>query len=337
MDNWRLDYSRYIKKGAFISNLIIVLLLLSSNAWAQYKHEMTVAKDGSGDYTSIQAAVDASKSFPYERITIHIKNGVYHEKVKVHSWNPKISFIGESKEKTIITNDDYFDKIDRGRNSTFFTYTLRINANDFHAENLTIKNTAGQVGQAVALHVEGDRATFKNCRILGNQDTIYLAGEGSRQYFKDSYIEGTTDFIFGQATAVFEDCEIHSKANSYVTAASTPESQAFGFVFKDCKLTADSDVTKVYLGRPWRKYARTVFLNCWLGDHIRPKGWDNWSNPANEKTAFYAEFNSSGPGAAPQKRVGWSHQLTEQQAKKYTVKNIFRSWNPVADQYIYAK
>jgi len=300
--------------------------MLAVNASAQYKHKMTVAKDGSGDFTSIQAAVDASKSFPYKRITIYIKNGVYHEKVKVHSWNPKISFIGESKEKTIITNDDYFDKIDRGRNSTFFTYTLRVNANDFHAENLTIQNTAGPVGQAVALHVEGDRATFTNCRILGNQDTIYLAGEGARQYFKDCYIEGTTDFIFGQATAVFEDCEIHSKENSYLTAASTPENQSFGFVFKDCKLTAASDVTKVYLGRPWRKYAKVVYLNCWLGDHIRPKGWDNWSDPANEKTAFYAEYNSGGPGAAPQKRVDWSHQLTKQQAKKYSLQNIFGSW-----------
>lgn len=295
-------------------------------ASAQYKQRYVVAKDGSGDFRSIQAAVDASKSFPYERITIYIKNGVYHEKVKVHSWNPKLTFVGEDKEKTIITYDDYFDKIDRGRNSTFFTYTLRVNGNDFYAKNLTIQNTAGPVGQAVALHVEADRVIFENCRFLGNQDTIYLSGEGARQYFKNSYIEGTTDFIFGQATAVFENSTLHSKSNSFITAASTPKNQPFGFVFKDCKLTADPGVTKVYLGRPWRKYARTVFLNSWMGNHIAPKGWDNWGEPANEQTVFYAEFQSGGPGAAPKQRVAWSHQLTLKQAQKYTVENIFRGW-----------
>lgn len=297
-------------------------------AFAQYKIEMTVAKDGSGDFRSIQGAVDASKSFPYERITIYIKNGVYREKVRVHAWNPKLTFIGESKNKTIITYDDHFDKIDRGRNSTFFTYTLLVQGNDFQARNLTVQNTAGPVGQAVALHVEADRTVFKNCRFLGNQDTIYLAGEGFRQYFKDSYIEGTTDFIFGQATAVFEDCTLHSKENSYITAASTPQSQPYGFVFKNSKLTADSNVDKVYLGRPWRRYARTVFMDTHMHEHIAPEGWDNWGDETNEKTVFYAEFNSEGPGAVLDERVEWAKQLTREEARDYSLQTILGGWNP---------
>lgn len=323
----------YSIKGIF--RWMIILLgvglidgITVDKAAAQYKMEMTVAKDGSGDYRSIQAAVDASKSFPYERITIRIKNGVYREKVKVHAWNPKLTFIGESKEKTIITYDDYFDKIDRGRNSTFFTYTLLVQGNDFQAHNLTVRNTAGPVGQAVALHVEADRAVFENCRFLGNQDTIYLAGEGFRQYFKGSYIEGTTDYIFGQATAVFENSTIHSKSNSYVTAASTPQNQSFGFVFKDCKLTADPDVSEVYLGRPWRKYARTVFINSQLDGHIHPGGWDNWSDPKNEQIVFYAEYNNHGAGYKPDERVEWSQQLTKEESQEYSLDNIFRGWKP---------
>ncbi|MCW9706593.1 hypothetical protein J6I44_06985 [Aliifodinibius sp. 1BSP15-2V2] len=311
--------------------LVIGLLygIAVDKATAQYKMEMTVAKDGSGDYRSIQAAVDASKSFPYERITIHIKNGVYREKVKVHAWNPKLTFVGESKDKTIITYDDYFDKIDRGRNSTFFTYTLLVQGNGFQAKNLTVQNTAGPVGQAVALHVEADRAVFENCRFLGNQDTIYLAGEGFRQYFKNSYIEGTTDFIFGQATVVFENSTIHSTSNSYITAASTPKNQPFGFVFMDCKLTADSDVSEVYLGRPWRKYAQTVFINSWLGNHIIPAGWDNWGDPKNEQTVLYAEYENQGPGYKPDQRVEWAQQLSKEEAQIYSLENIFRGWNPL--------
>lgn len=309
------------------SAVLIFTGLLATNVFAQnYETEFVVAKDGSGDYTSIQAAIDGAKSFPYERITIHIKNGVYREKVKVHSWNTKLSLVGESKDSTIITYDDHFDKMDRGRNSTFHTYTLLVEGNDFHAENLTIENRAGPVGQAVALHVEADRSSFKNCRILGNQDTIYAAGEGARQYFKDCYIEGTTDFIFGQATAVFEDCTIHSKSNSYVTAASTARRTEYGFVFKNSRLTAAEDVDEVYLGRPWRNYARTVFINCWMGDHILPTGWDNWGKPEAEESVFYAEYGNRGPGYKPEKRVDWAHILSEKQLQRYTLDKIFGSW-----------
>lgn len=289
-------------------------------------YNIVVAQDGSGDYASIQDAINGAKSFPYKRIVINVKNGVYKEKIKIHEWNTNISLIGESKEKTIITYDDYFGKMNLGRNSTFYTYTLLVEADDFYAANLTIQNTSGEVGQAVALSVFSDRIFIENCNILGNQDTLYASGEG-KQYFRDCYIEGTTDFIFGNATALFENCEIHSKKNSYVTAASTPEGAAFGYVFKNCRLTANKDVTEVYLGRPWRIYAQTVFINCQLGKHILPVGWYNWSKPEAEKTAYYAEYQNFGEGFQPQKRVSWSKQLTASEAEKYTLRNILGEQN----------
>lgn len=294
----------------------------------QIETEYVVAKDGSGDFKSIQKAVDASKSFPPERISIHIKNGVYKEKVKVHSWNTKLSFIGESKDSTIITWDDHFDKIDRGRNSTFHTYTLLVEGNDFQAQNITIENSAGEVGQAVALHVEADRVAFENCKLLGNQDTVYLAGEGKRQYFKNCYIEGTTDFIFGGSTALFVDSQIHSKRDSYITAASTFQGQDYGFVFKNCSLTADDEVDKVYLGRPWRNYAKTVFLYTEMGSHVLPEGWHNWNKTEAESMVYYAEYENEGPGYQPSERVGWAIQLNDLQANSYSEEMILNGWDP---------
>jgi pectinesterase len=152
---------------------------------------------------------------------------------------------------------------------------------------------------------------------------LFPAVENSRQYYQDCYIEGTTDFIFGTATAVFDNCEIRSKRNSYIAAAATTERQAYGFVFLNCRLTADSAAHKVYLGRPWRPHSRTVYLKCNLGKHILPAGWDNWRDAANEKTAYYAEYQSTGPGANPTARAKWSHQLTAKEAKRYTLEHIF--------------
>ena len=283
---------------------------------------MTVATDGSGNYTSIQKAIDACKSFPDKRITIHIKNGVYNEKIVVPACNNRLSIIGESIEKTIITYGDFFGKINRGRNSTFYTYTMLVEADDFYAENLTIENSAGAVGQAVALHVRGDRCAFHNCRILGNQDTLYTEGLNSRQYFKNCYIEGTTDFIFGSATVLFKNCTIFSKSNSFITAASTPQQMSFGYVFLNCKLQAKEGVDKVFLGRPWRDYARVVFINCDLGHHILPAGWSNWTGTNRDKTAYFAEFENTGPGAGKSLRVNWSHQLTEKEASGYVIEKI---------------
>ena len=189
---------------------------------------------------------------------------------------------------------------------------------EFSAQDLTIENSAGRVAQAVALHVKGDRARVRNCRLIGNQDTLYVHNEYTRQHYIDTYIEGTTDFIFGAATAVFDRCTIKSMMNSYITAASTPEDQRYGLVFRDCTLLADTTAAnRVYLGRPWRPNARTVFLNTRMGAHILPEGWHNWNDPSNERTASYAEYNSSGEGANPSQRVSWSHQLTGLQALEY--------------------
>ena len=236
-----------------------------------------------------------------------------------------ISLIGESREKTIITYDDYAGNIKNGKQSTFNTYTILIEGNDFIAENLTIQNTSGEVGQAVALNINADRAIVSNCTLLGNQDTLYTSGRNVKNYFKDCYIEGTTDFIFGHATVLFENCTIHSKKNSYITAASTPQESTFGYVFKNCKLTANEKTTEMYLGRPWKDYAKTVFINCEMGNHIRPEGWHNWSRPEAEKTTFYGEYKCSGAGFQPKKRVSWSHQLKRAEAKKYTMENILGS------------
>ncbi|MBP3758012.1 MAG: pectin esterase, partial [Prevotella sp.] len=182
-------------------------------------------------------------------------------------------------------------------------------------------------GQAVALHTEGDHLQFIGCRLLGNQDTVYTGVGGTRILFKDCYIEGTTDFIFGPSTAWFEHCHIHSKANSYVTAASTPQEVAYGYVFNHCRLTAAQGINKVYLGRPWRPYAHTLFMNCELGSHIVSAGWHNWKNPDNERTARYEEYNNTGEGASTKERVAWSRQLTKKQAAAVTIEQVFRQDN----------
>lgn len=309
----------------------VIAALMLGNGYSliaqEYKTAYTVSKDGTGDFTTLTEVMKVCKAFPDQRITIRIKPGIYNEKVEVFSWTTKISWIGENPETTIISFDDYSGK---GAINTFTSYTVKILGNDFYAENLTFENSAGPVGQAVALHVEADRCVFRNCRFIGNQDTIYTGGENSRHYFKDCYIEGTTDFIFGAATAVFDHCAIHSKKNSYVTAASTPEGKRFGYVFFNCTLTASPEATKVYLGRPWRNFAKTVFVNCELGSHIRSEGWHNWSKPEAEKTAFYAEYKSTGSGANPATRAPWSYQLTEDEVKRYSVNTILSG----SDQWI---
>ncbi|QSB28908.1 pectinesterase family protein [Flavobacterium sp. CLA17] len=314
--------------------MMLVLVVTGFAAIAQNTNntgtnkETIVAQDGSGDFTKIQDAINAAPSFPYEKVTIRIKNGTYTEKVRIPEWNTQMELIRESKENTIITFDDNFSKINLGRNSTFHTYTVLVEGDDFSASNLTIKNTSGDKGQAIALSVVANRVQISNCIIVGNQDTLYLSGKESRQYFKDCYIEGTTDFIFGSATVLFENCVIHSIKSSYITAASTPQGSAFGFVFKNCKLTADPAATAVYLGRPWRIYAKTVYINCDMGKQIQPEGWENWSKPEAEKNAFYAEYNCKGEGYQPAKRVSWSHQLSKKEAEKYTTENILKDSAP---------
>ncbi|WP_192820332.1 pectinesterase family protein [Rufibacter sp. LB8] len=309
----------------FLLGLSLVFLSFLGHA---QQRKLVVAQDGSGDHKTIAAAIEAIPAFPTERVEIHIKNGTYREKLVIPSWKTKLSFIGEDREKTIIVFNDYSGK---GNINTFTSYTVLVQGNEFRAENLTFQNDAGPVGQAVALHVEADRCVFKNCRIIGDQDTIYAGADNSRQYYLNCYIEGTTDFIFGPATAVFENCTIHCKKNSYITAASTPQNQPFGFVFLNCKITASEAATKVYLGRPWRPFAQTVFLNTELGVFIRPEGWHNWNKPDAEKTAFYAEYKSKGPGAAKDERVAWSKQLSKKEAKRYKPEKVLAgqdNWKP---------
>ena len=316
-------------------SLVIVTLIVSFQCYSQtsnpdqYKYVFTVAKDGSGDFRYIQDAIDAMRVYPLRRITLYIKNGVYNEKIVLPPDNTDVSFIGESVEKTIINFNDYSG---RGKLNTFTSYTAKISGNRFIAENITFMNSAGPVGQALALYVDADKAVFKNCKFLGNQDTIFATGENARQYFVDCYIEGTTDFIFGPATAVFQNCTVKAKTNSYITAANTPQGKKFGFVFLDCKIIADSSVSKLFLGRPWRAYSKTAFIRCLLPKQIAPEGWNNWGNPENEKTTFYAEYRNSGEGADIKSRVAWSKQLGEKDAKDYTPGNIFTNNNSSIQQ-----
>lgn len=300
-----------------------LLLLLSavSAAWAQERQDtIVVSRDGTGNFRTLQEAIESARAFMDYTVTIYVKNGVYKEKVIVPSWVENIDIIGEDRDKTIITYDDHANINKMG---TFRTYTVKVEGSDITFKNLTIENNAAQLGQAVALHTEGDRLKFINCRILGNQDTIYTGAKFTRLYFKGCYIDGTTDFIFGPSTALFEDCIIHSKRNSYVTAASTPKEAKYGYVFKHCKLTAEPGVDKVYLGRPWRPYAYTLFIECELGKHIVLAGWHNWGKQSNEETARYMEYKNTGEGANASERVAWSKQLTKKEAEAVTVDAIF--------------
>jgi pectinesterase len=287
-----------------------------------------VAQDGTGNFQTIQEAVNAAANHSQTRIVIVVKKGTYTEKLVIPSWKTNITLKGEDQEHTIITWNDYSGK---GEINTFTSYTVLVQGNEFRAENITFENSAGTgVGQAVALHVEADRCVFVNCKMVANQDTLYAGVDNSRQYYKNCYIEGTTDFIFGSATVVFDACHIHGKKNSYITAASTPQRQCFGFVFRNCTITTLSETTKLYLGRPWRPYAKTVFITCSLSAGILPEGWHNWNKPDAEGTSFYAEYKSTGPGASPTTRVPWSHQLTAEEADVYTLENIFGDWNATA-------
>lgn len=313
-----------MKRFAITAILMVNLVALTG----QVRH-ITVASDGTGEFTAIQEAVNSIRAYMSDTTYMFIKAGVYREKIVIPSWVTNLFMKGEGAEKTIISWDDYAGLHDMG---TFRTYTIWIQGSGFTAEDITFENSAGPVGQAVAVHADGDRAVFRRCRLLGNQDTLLTANQESRQYYEDCYIEGTTDFIFGPATAWFERCHIHCKKNSYVTAASTVEGHEFGYIFNRCRLTAAEGVERVYLGRPWRPYAATLFMRCELGSHILPEGWHNWDNPANETTARYSEYRNTGAGANPGARVSWSRQLSRKEAKRYTVENVFArndGWIPV--------
>lgn len=296
-------------------------------------YDFVVAKDGSGDFFTIQEAINAVPDFRKEsRTTIYIRKGVYKEKLIIPASKINVSLVGA--EGAVISGDDYASKPNRfGENmSTSGSASCYIYAPDLICENLTFENTAGRVGQAVACFVAGDRVIFRNCRFLGNQDTLYNFGKHCRQYFEDCYIEGTVDFIFGSSTAVFNRCIVHSLSKGYLTAPSTPQDEAYGYVFIDCRLTAAEGVEKVYLARPWRPYAKSVFIHCEMGGHILPVGWHNWNKKDAEKTIFFAEYENTGAGAATKKeRAKFGRQLKN--LKGYSIEEILAGadgWNPLA-------
>ncbi len=330
----------YLNK-TLLCSILCFLLLRAGAQTTDNRLELVVSQAGDADFKTIQEAINQVRDHAERLVTIHIKAGTYHEKIVIPAYKRNVRLKGEGREKTIISFDDYSGKPFRGIDvtgnanySTYTSYVLLMAANDCSLEDLTIINTAGRVGQAVALHTEGDRISIRNCSILGNQDSFYLAKAGTRNFIENCLISGTTDFIFGAATAYFLNCQIESLSNSYITAASTTANDKYGFVFDSCTLLAkDSAVTKVYLGRPWRPYAKTVFINCELGKHIVPEGWHPWPGdknfPNKEQTAFYAEHGSKGLGGSDvSKRVSWSKQLRKKDLRQYTISAVLGDWKP---------
>lgn len=276
-----------------------------------------------------------------DEIMIDIAPGHYHEKLEIR--RPFITLRGNSCEDTFIEYDDNGKKLmpDGSKMGTFRSYTLLAFSHDITLENLTIANTSGPgklVSQAIALYAEGDRINVFSCRITGSQDTLftgplppseiipggfigptqYAPRSNGRQYYKDCFICGGVDFIFGSATAYFENCTIKSiDGSGYITAASTPKGQAFGYVFNHCSFISDSS-EPCYLGRPWRSYAKTVILNSILGAHIRPEGWHDWNKEEAHNLVYYAEYNNTGIGADVSKRAAFSRELTEDEAKQFS-------------------
>ena len=292
---------------------------------------LTVAADGSAKFKSVQEAImSVPIGSPTNPVVIHIKPGVYKELIYIQREKRFFRLVGEDAEKTVLTCDLYANltNFDGKPIGTFRTPTATIDADDFIAENITFENSAGPKGQALAIRVDGDRAAFRNCRFLGWQDTVFI--NRGRQYFENCYIAGHVDFIFGGATAFFEQCHIHCLGDGYIAAASTPFDVPYGYVFSNCKITGDKPETRSFLGRPWRVYASTIFLNTEMSGVIRPEGWNNWGKAEAGKTR-YAEFNSTGAGANPKMRLDWTKQLTKREAKAITVKKVLGGadgWNP---------
>src|SRR5574344_1366789 len=318
--------------------LMTLMLSLGIQLYAENKYDnpdtLIVARDGTGQFRNIDEALEVCRAFMDYHKVIYVKKGIYKEKLTVPQWLTNIEICGEDRDNTIITWDDhanvYLPEIGKGM-GTFRTYTLRIGGSHITLKNIIVENNSARLGQAVALHTEGDCLLFVNCRFLGHQDTIYTGNASTRLYFSGCYIEGTTDFIFGPSTAWFENCDIYCKANSYITAASTPKEVTYGYIFNNCRITTAPDVTKVYLGRPWRDYGYTLFMNCQLPQQIRPEGWHHWREEAKQ-TARYMEYNNQGEGAATGKRATWSKQLTKKEAQKITVANVFArndNWTPL--------
>jgi pectinesterase len=313
-----------------LAGVLASVFRLSANA----DTNLVVAADGSGQFKTLQEAVMAVPAGSSNNgVFIHIKPGTYKELVYVQHEKRFFHLVGDgdAPEKTVLTFDLHarMTGLDGKPIGTFRTASTVIDADDLTAENLTFENSAGPVGQALAIRIEGDRVVFRNCRFLGWQDTI-LANRG-RQYFENCYVAGHVDFIFGAATCFFEKCHIHCLRDGYIAAASTPDNQPFGYVFSNCKITGENPEVRTYLGRPWRIHAKTVFLNTDMSEVVKPEGWNNWGKAEAEKTTFYAEYQNTGPGAKPEGRVKWAKQLTAKQAKDFAVQRVlggFDNWKP---------
>jgi pectinesterase len=312
---------------AKIISAIIGFVALKSSA----QTNLFVAADGSAPFKTMQSAIMSVPSGSRQNpVIIHIAPGTYKELIYIQREKSFFRLVGESPTNTILSFNLYagITNAEGKPIGTFKTPSTTIDADDFTAENLTFENSAGPIGQALAIRVDGDRAAFRNCRFLGWQDTILL--NRGRQYFENCFVCGHVDFIFGAATAWFEKCQINCLRDGYITAASTPVDNPYGFVFSNCKITGEPGV-KSFLGRPWRIYASTIFLNCDMTDVIRPQGWNDWGKPEAHTTARYAEFASKGDGASSTNRPDWTKQLTKAEAQKITVDSVLGGvdgWNP---------
>jgi pectinesterase len=307
--------------------------------WPAYASAV-VAADGSGQFHSLQDAIAAAPAGrPGRPWIIHVRPGTYKERLYVQREKRFLAIVGEDAEKTIVTFDIHANMPgpDGKPIGTFRTPTAQIDADDFTAEGVTFENAAGPVGQALAVRVDGDRAVFRNCRFVGWQDTVFV--NRGRQYFEGCFISGHVDFIFGGATAFFDRCTILARRDGYLTAASTPEEQAHGFVFSRSTVRGESPEVRTYLGRPWRSYASVVFLATEMSDVVRPEGWHNWSRPEREKTARYAEHATTGPGANPAARVPWAHALNAGEAAALTSAAVLGGvdgWDPASQGRVVA-
>ncbi len=327
---------------------VVGVLLCAALAGGACAKDVTVDSGGGGDFTTVQAAVDAVAGGNSQAVRILIKPGKYEEKIAVPANKPFIQFLGQgsSAEQTVLTF--HLKASDpkpggSGNVGTTGSSSVTITGSDFLADNITFANSAGdKVGQAVALKTNGDRLIFHNCQFLGFQDTLYPSGEG-RVYFSDCYITGNTDFIFGNAIAVFDRCTINSSDSGFDTAANTMAKDPLGFVMLDCTLTCSEGVKagSVFLGRPWQwdrgPKASVTYVRTKMGPHISPTGWHPWDAKNNTdpgKTARFSEFASTDLDGNPldvSKRVAWSHQLSEAEAAELTVEKILGGndqWNP---------
>ncbi|ATC64429.1 hypothetical protein CMV30_10940 [Nibricoccus aquaticus] len=301
------------------------------------KPDAIVSADNSGTHVTVSAAVASAPEGGTKPFVILIKPGVYREHVHVPKEKPFITLRGEPGEAaaTVITRGVNLKSVDdKGHKvQTRESATVLVQGADFTAEGVTFENTTTREEkvQALAIYVEADRAVFRGCRFLGWQDTVRV--EKGRQYFENCYVNGHVDFIYGGGFSVFNRCEIHCRADGYITAASTDEKAPWGYVFLDCRVTAGPEVERgVYLGRPWRPFAATAFVRCELPAQIRAEGWHNWGKVENEATARYREYKNTGPGAKADGRVSWARELTEAEAQAFTVEKLLSGsdgWSPV--------